>query len=48
MSIYAHHLALILPLVRRVLTPLDLHVQILVLGSRWTFCWSEWSSGSVV
>ena len=32
----APHLALILPLVREFLTPLDLHVQILKLGLKWS------------
>ena len=31
-----------------VLTPLNLHVQILELVPWWTFYWSEWHSGSIV
>jgi len=30
---YAHHLALILPLIGEFLSPLDLHVQLSVLGA---------------
>jgi len=45
---YARLLTLILPLVRKFLTPLDLYVQILKLKSWWTSCWSKWRDISVV
>jgi len=44
----ARDLAFITPLVGEFLTPLDLHVQIIVLGPWRTSYWSEWRSESVV
>jgi len=46
--VYARYLALILPLVRDFLTPLDLHIQILEFGSWWTSWWSELRNSSVM
>ena len=40
-------LGFILPLAGLLLATLYLHVQIPDIGPRWTFCWSEWRSGSI-